>query len=210
MSRKLCITLVTVLSLLLTASLGYTSDVFTVSGKVLKADGTLAVGYDVKVTNETRTMTLDEGIKTTATTDAAGEYLLALTGDAVVEVGDTFRVDVLSPGTGDILGHGTGGVTDANFDLNAFGLKIGSIIINVNLPGITAQVVPVELKAGVDTQATISVTVLDQSGNPVTDDTVTLEIVEGAGEWLRQLSLRAAYITPTTRPQHPLPREQSR
>jgi PKD repeat protein len=202
MSRRVCIILVTALSLLLAATFGFAQDIFTISGKVLKADGTPAVGYQVKVSNESRSMTLEEGVLTTATTDAEGEYTIALTGDAVVEAGDTFKAEVIDPDTGDILGYSTESVTDANFEFQGFGLKIGSITLDVRLPGITALITPKELKAGVDTKADVSVTVLDQTGNPITDDTVTLEILQGGGEVVSPASFqddayKSTYTAPT-------------
>jgi len=200
--RKTYTTLAIVLSLFLAAAFGFSYDTFTVSGKVLKADGTPAAGYQVKVSNESRDMTLDEGVLTTATTDANGEYTVALTGDAVVESGDSFKVEVIDPATGDILGYSSGVVGDANFEFQGFGLKIGSIIIDVKLPGITATITPNVLKAGVDTQADVSVTVLDQSGNPITDDTVTLEVLQGGGKIISPATFqdgvyRSTYTAPS-------------
>jgi len=199
--RKTYTTLAIVLSLFLTAAFGFSYDTFTVSGKVLKADGTPAAGYQVKVSNESRDMTLDEGVLTTATTDANGEYTVALTGDAVVESGDSFKVEVIDPATGDILGYSSGVVGDANFEFQGFGLKIGSITIDVKLPGITATITPNVLKAGVDTQADVSVTVLDQSGNPITDDTVTLEVLQGGGKIISPATFQdGAYRSTYTAP----------
>ena len=94
--------LAAVLSFLI-ATVGFGYDTFTISGTVLKPDGTPAADYQVKAINLNRTMTLDEGISTTSTTDEKGEYTIALAGESVVEVGDTFRVEVIDPATGDCL-----------------------------------------------------------------------------------------------------------
>ena len=205
--RKIYITLAIVLSLFLTATFGFSYDTFIISGKVLKADGTPAADYQVRVSNESRDMTLDEGVLTTATIDANGEYTVTLTGDMVVESGDSFKVEVIDPSTGDILGYSSGTVENANFEFQGFGLKIGSITIDVKLPGITVSITspnvpPNVLRAGVDTQADISVTVLDQAGNLITDDTVTLEVLQGDGEIVSPAAFqdgayKSTYTTPS-------------
>ncbi|MDP7281136.1 MAG: Ig-like domain-containing protein, partial [Candidatus Poribacteria bacterium] len=166
--------LVTLISTLLPQAGQAQADSLLLSGTVKNVDGTVAgAGYSVVTENqrvksgwfaELTTETRDDGTFSTNFIDVFGPNK--------TEVGDQIIITVTEIATGKIKGKKTYTVTVADVDAM-------EASVEVMLSGITTTFVPAEVLADGKSTSAITISVQDE-GEPVLDDTLTLIVAEGA------------------------------
>lgn len=174
--------------------------IFVVEGSVTKADGTAAPrGLGVTVDNTTAKTRLGRDVIGTAETDATGAYSVFLPADFVSDIAlanDVLAITV-QEGT-NVVGQTTYTVTEAD-------ITNAKATVNVRLLGVTIALSRSVLTGDGVSTATVTFTVVDKNGAPVTNDTIVASATLGtlsefvhAGNGVYRATYTSAAVTNST------------
>lgn len=174
--------------------------IFVVEGSVTKADGTAASGgLDVTVENTTAKTRLGRDVVGTEKTTPTGTYSVFLPTDFVSDIALVNDVLTITVEEGaNVVGQTTYTVTEAD-------ITNAKATVNVKLLGVTIALDrSVLIGDGVST-ATVTFTVVDKSGAPVTNDTIrataslgTLSEFVHTGNGVYRATYTSASVTKST------------
>ena len=144
---------------------------FQLNGVLTDSDGNPLVGYTVEAPVD------GSFLSTTAVTDDQGSYQIVYSSlfGPIISVGDTIEITIKDP-DGEVIGTSTYTVTASNISPR-FGQATHDFMLSG--AGLTVVVEKGELPADGESTSTITVTIEDANGEPVTDSPPTITVVKG-------------------------------